>query len=90
MVTPLELLGFCKNVYFSHLIEAQRHAQYRAGFAFVSCVDFGHRKRAGNLGGRQITAPTAVGLGHSQRAVALCVAVGFLSTRPTSVLFASA
>ena len=23
-------------VYFSHLIEAQRHAQYRGGFAFVS------------------------------------------------------
>jgi len=35
-VTPLELSGFCWNAYFSQLIEAQRHAQYRGGFAFVS------------------------------------------------------
>ena len=31
------------------------------------------------LGGRQITATPAVGLGRSQRAAAACVAVGFLS-----------
>jgi hypothetical protein len=56
----------------------------------VSRVDFGHKKRAGHLGGRQMTATTAVGLGRSQRAAAFCVAVDFLSTRPTSVLFGMA
>jgi hypothetical protein len=55
-----------------------------------AAADFGHKKRAGHLGGRQITATTAVGLGRSQRAAALGVAVGFLSTRPASFLFASA
>jgi len=35
-------------------------------------------------------ATTAVGLGRSQRAGALNVAVGFISTFPASLLFASA
>ena len=51
-VAPRELLGLCQILYFSYLTEAQRRAQYRGGFAFVSWVDFGHKKRAGHLKGR--------------------------------------
>ena len=33
---PASLGGVCHIMYFSYLIEAQRRAQYRGGFAFVS------------------------------------------------------
>jgi len=51
-VPPRELFWVLSGYVFSSLIEAQRRPQYRGGFAFVSLVGFGHKKRAGHLGGR--------------------------------------
>jgi len=39
---PPEILGFCQNVYFSFLTEAQRHAQYRGRYALVRQVECAH------------------------------------------------